>query len=58
MADAATTRLAVDLGTAQHLVTFYATGPAARLFPQIDALQRLRRIEVHLLTFAERLRGG
>lgn len=58
MADAPTTRLALDLGTGPQAVTFYATGSAARLFPQIDALQRLRRIELHLLALAERLRGG
>lgn len=58
VADAPTTRLALDLGTGEHAVTFFATGFAARLFPQIDALQRLRRIEVHLLALAEGLRGG
>jgi hypothetical protein len=58
VADAPTTRLTLDLGLGQHAVTLYATGFAARLFLQIDALQRLRRIEVHLLQLAEGLRGG
>ncbi len=56
--DAPTTRLTLILATGTHDVTFYATGFAARLFPQIDALQRLRRTEMHLLELAEGLRGG
>jgi hypothetical protein len=57
VADAATTHVSITLQDRKHKVTLYAVGFAARLFPEIDALQRLRRIELRLLATAEALRG-
>jgi len=58
MADAATTEIALTLQGTRHGVAFHGLAFAAQLFPGIEAVQRLRRIELHLLRVAEGLRGG
>jgi hypothetical protein len=58
VADAPTTTVSVGLEDREHIVSLYAVGFAAMLFPEIDALQRLRRIELHLLETAEELRDN
>jgi hypothetical protein len=57
VADAPTTHVSVMLKDHTHTVSLYAVGFSAMLFPEIDALQRLRRIELRLLETTEALRA-
>lgn len=56
IADAATTIIRVrDDDHHYHEVRYYNLAGAARRYPQIDKLQRLRAIEMHLLELAQQV---
>jgi hypothetical protein len=57
VADAPTTFVSVTLKDKSHSVSLYAVDFAAMLFQGIESLQRLKKINSHLLETAETLRG-
>jgi hypothetical protein len=55
IADAATTVMRVRDGARTHQVSYFNLFDAARRYPQIDELRRLRAIEVRLLDMAQQI---
>jgi hypothetical protein len=53
--DAATTIIRVSEGERGHMVSHYNLFAHAQRYPEIDALRRLRNIELHLLALAQRV---
>ncbi|MFV0512814.1 MAG: hypothetical protein ACK5MY_04125 [Jhaorihella sp.] len=58
VADAPTTFITITSPDCTHSVAFYGLAFASAAHPEIDALQRLRRIELRLLGLVEKLRNG
>lgn len=58
VADAPTSFISVVSPECSHSVAFYGLAFASARYPEIDALQRLRRIELRLLGLVETLRNG
>jgi hypothetical protein len=55
VADAATTVIRVSDGERTHQISHYNLFDAARRYPQINELQRLRAIERHLVALAQQV---